>query len=130
MVTMRSTFLALVLVGGCGLFAPNASMSPKAQRDVITREEILSSTHDGSDLYQAIQSLRPHFLAAPRGVNTAAATTTVYIDGARQSGLESLRTIRSYNVDEVRYLDPATSRIQIGPMASGGAVMVKLHTSP
>lgn len=94
------------------------------------REEILSSTAQQGDLLQAIQSLRPQFLAAPRGVyrpsSPTAAPIAVYVDRVRQADLASLRSISASKVAEVRYLDPTSALNEFGPTAGGGALLVKL----
>ena len=85
------------------------------------------------DLFQAIQSLRPQFLTLPATVHSrgsaASAPISVYIDRARQMGVQSLRTIAAINVAEVRYLDPTESQNQFGAIASSGAILVKLYDS-
>ena len=123
----RFGILAAAAIVACG---PSLRNYGSRERDVISTEELLSSTHATSDLYAAIQSLRPHFLAPPRGATTqtspGSAPAEVYVDGRRQSGIEALRTLRAGSVEEVRYLDPVTSRNGLGPRAGGGAIMIKL----
>ena len=81
------------------------------------------------DLYQAIRSLRPHFLASPPGVQRASADQdlAVYVDRIRQNGVVALRSITAYTVEEVRYLDPTASQNELGTVASAGAIMVTMH---
>lgn len=125
-----SVALLMMLTGACRGSGPRASTAtPSPQRDVITRSELLNSAQSELDLYQAIRSLRPHFLLPPPGVRPAAEASTivVYVDGIRQAGVATLRSIGSYRVEEVRYLGPNESRNALGAAASGGAVMVKLH---
>jgi len=116
---------ALLLVSGTEAFAQ------KRQRDVITREEIQGSAARSGDLHRAIRSLRPHFLETGRGVRTLGNSIieplSVYVDGARQTGAEALRTLPADAVEEVRYLDPTKAGNELGPRASGGALLVKLH---
>lgn len=111
-----------------------AQKPQKRQRDVITRDEIQGTGLKAGNLHQAIRSLRPHFLAPGRGVrslgNSIAEPLAVYLNGTRQTGVESLRTIQADAVEEVRYLDPTKAGNEFGPKASGGALMVKLHQEP
>lgn len=130
MPTMRSKCLMLLLAGTSLTFAPLEARSQRKERDVITREEILDSPHRTVDLFQAIRSLRPHFLAAPSGVHTRSYPTVVFVDRVRQNGLEALRSIPSSTVERVEYLDPPKSQSQYGSTASGGAVVVTLHADP
>jgi hypothetical protein len=127
---MRSRFLMLLLLGASVTLAPSEARSQRKERDVITREEILDSPHRTVDLFQAIRSLRPHFLSAPAGVHTRVYPTVVFVDRVRQNGLEALRSIPSSTVERVEYLDPTKSQSQFGSTASGGAVVVTLHADP
>lgn len=127
----RSTLALLLWACGCGISASGRSQLPKQERNVITREEILNSSFMEKDLYQAIRGLRPHFLSPPAGVRSRASTASsppaVYVDGMRQAGLDALRTLRTSEVEEVRYLTPTAAQSELGSAASGGALMIKLH---
>jgi hypothetical protein len=102
--------------------------APKRQRDLITRVEILKA-HEDQDLFVAIKALRPHFLIPPRGVRTLGyaplSDVAVYVDGIRQIGVESLRTMMGHAILEVRYLDPAKSQNEFGITANAGAIVIK-----
>lgn len=127
---MRAVSSALVLlVLGCRGHASDPAAAPKPQRDLITRQELLASARADLDLYQAIRSLRPHFLAPAPGVRRASSPSAiaVYLDGVRQNGLEALRSIGTGFVEDVRYLSPTASQNEFGATASGGAVMVRMH---
>lgn len=105
---------------------PPTPPSPQRQRDLLTREEILSSTAQQGDLLQAIHSLRPNFLAVPRGTYPRS-SVVVYVNRIRQTGgIESLRSISAIKVAEVRYLEPTAALNEFGPIASGGALVVTL----
>jgi hypothetical protein len=121
---------ATMLVAGCSKLGPSTSPPPQSQRNVLLREEILASTAQQGDLLDAIHSLRPTFLATPRSVysgsSAASAPLVVYVDRMRQTGIEALRSISATKVAEVRYLDPTAALSQFGPIASGGALLVKL----
>src|SRR5262245_21535392 len=94
---------------------PSNSPTPR-DRDLLTHDEIVSAAREGSDLYETIQSLRPHFLEAPLGVQPGSAPrgTTVYVDSRRAGGIESLRSLTAGTVDEVRYLGPSQSQNEYG----------------
>lgn len=104
---------------------------PSPERNLLTREEILSSNAWQGDLYQAIRSLRPNFFMTPASVHSNASSASmplaVYIGRIRQAGVESLRTIAATSVVQVRYLDPTASQNEFGPMASGGALVISLY---
>ena len=119
----------LFAASACGPSQASEAPSPKTQRDVLTREEILNSPQDVLTVYAAIQALRPHFLAAPMGVRPTGAkkTIAVYVNGTIQPGVEALQGITAGNVEEVRYLEPMKAQTEFGPVASGGAVVVRLR---
>ena len=121
----------------------------KKDRNLITREEIMASAQKDGDLQAAIRSLRPHFLAKPRGNRsmglsmnsggTAGAqgqrTTVgadrppeplVYVNETKLGELDLLKTILAADVYEVAYLDPTKAQEKFGPDAAGGAVLVQL----
>ena len=130
--TRRIALILLTVMSACASLGPRQPRpSPKTEHNVLTRDEILNSSFTNVDLYQAIRGLRPHFLAPPAGVrsraSTASSPTVVYVDRMRQSGLEALRTLRTSQVEEVRYLDPTAAQSEFGAGASGGALMIKLH---
>ena len=82
-----------IAVLGCG--TPAASGPTPRDRNLLTHDEIVTSARDGSDLYEAVQSLRPHFFEPPPGVQPAGRPhgTTVYIDARRVGGIEALRSL-------------------------------------
>lgn len=119
--------LTLLIAGGM-LVTPPELTAQKKQRDLITREELQGSGQRDQDAYSAIRSLRPHFMAPPRGVRTmggsAAAALVVYLDGMK-SDLQALRTTPASEVVEVKYLEPAKAEEEYGITHSGGAILVK-----
>jgi hypothetical protein len=127
---VRFCLSVIVSSSACSSFGPPKAPPPQSQRDILTREEILSSTANQGDLLEAIHSLRPTFLARPRNAvsksSSAAAPLAVYVDRIRQSGVEALRSIAAGKVAEVRYLDPTASLNQFGPTASGGSLHIKM----
>ncbi len=132
MMKLRSIAAMLVIAAGCIAAVPSDAVAQKRQRDRITREEILSSPHKDLDLYQVIRALRPHFLERPPGVRTLGGSygpspVAVYVDGARETGVDALRTLSAVQVEEVRYMDPTRSENEFGPRANGGALVIKLR---
>jgi hypothetical protein len=123
-------FLGSVAFTGCSSLGASRPAAPQPRRDLLTRDEILSSTAHQSDLLQAIRSLRPEFLAPPRSRTTgrgeAVTPLMVYVEGVRQAGTESLRNIAASQILEVQYLDPTASASQFGPTAGGGALVIRV----
>jgi len=121
---------SLFALAACGK-AAGSSAHPAPEHDVLTRQEIMAATASTGDLLQAIQSLRPNFLAvhpsAHSTYSAAALPLAVYISGVRQSGgVEALKSINAGNVATVRYLDPTAAQNQFGFRATGGALVVTL----
>jgi hypothetical protein len=130
MTMVRAGLMVLGAVAAIGAI-PADSFAQKRQRDLLTSEEISTSAVKTADLHRAIRSLRPHFLTPARGVRTLGNSIqeplAVYVNGARQTGEDALRTIQAESVEEVRYLDPNKAGNEFGPKASGGALVVKLR---
>ena len=124
--------VTMLLAAASLAVSPADSLAQKRQRDVLTADEIQNSAVKTADLHRAIRSLRPHFLTPARGVrtlgNSIAEPLAVYVNGARQTGEDALRTIQAASIEEVRYLDPNKAGNEFGPKASGGALVVKLRT--
>jgi hypothetical protein len=132
--TVRSGLLAVCLAAGGLFLAPADGLAQKKQRDLITREEVLQSGQRDMDLQRAVRSLRPHFLAAPRGQRTMGAAPpgelVLYIDGSRSGDLNGLKEIAAKDVQEVRYLEPSKAQERYGISHSGGAILVTLFKGP
>lgn len=131
-----------VLVMAAAVALVPVAQAQKKDRNLITREEIISSAQKDGDLYQAIRSLRSHFLNTPRGQRTMNVERggptgmqvgtskplepIVYLNGNKLGELNLLKNILASDVFEVRYLDPARAQDEFGADAAGGAVVVTL----
>src|SRR5207237_4217211 len=109
---IRSLAALVLVAGSCLSAAPRTAHAQKKERDRIAREELLASNQADADLYSALRNLRPRFMEPPRGVrslgNAMQSPTAVYVDGKYMGDLETLHTIPSNTVDDVRYLEPTT----------------------
>ena len=116
-----------IVVPACG--KPASTGPAPRDRNVLTYEEIVTSAHAGSDLFEAVQSLRPHFLEPPPGIapGSVSHTGTVYIDSRRAGGLEALHSLTAATVEEVRYLGPTQSQNEYGPRATLFTLVVRLR---
>ncbi len=102
-------------------------------RNVLTHDEIVSAAREGSDLFETVQSLRPHFFEPPPGVQPTSMPhgTTVYIDARRAGGIEALHSLTAGTVEEVRYLGPTQSQTEYGSRATVVTLVVRLrHVRP
>lgn len=147
--TARVAVAAMSIVLSTSVLMPApVPAQQKKSRDLITREELLNSSAKSKDLYTAIRSLRPHFLAgassrgtrsmgisSPAGSGNPGAgadavkqTPVVYIDGTRFGGDATvLRDIATVDIEEVQYMNPTTAMNEFGVGHDGGAILVKRY---
>jgi hypothetical protein len=143
MPTSRSGTLVLALVTAAAVALPVEAAAQRRDRDLIVREELLQSAQKSQDLHQAIRSLRPHFLQGQRGPRTmpgdpprssiagrSTPTPVIYVNGNRLGNLDVLSSILTVHVDHVRYLNPNTAAMQLGPGHDAGAILVVLSRGP
>ena len=93
--------------------------------DVLTIDEISKS--QSQNAYDAVRRLRPAFLAT-RGPTTLLQRqerqVVVYLDGRRYGDVESLRTITTDGIFEVRYLSPNQAQQRWGMNHAAGVIHV------
>ena len=153
MTIVRFAHPALVLLTAGALLLPSAMAGqaapkpPKRERDLIRREELTDADSKFPDLYQAIQRLRPNFLAVNRGISTMgirpgapgaprqvggslASNPVIYIDGTRLGDPDVLKGIRTGDVEEVKYMSPNQASSEFGLGHEGGAILVKIYKAP
>jgi hypothetical protein len=92
---------------------------------ILTRAEI--GTSNGTTAYEVLEQLRPQFLRA-RGrssmQNPAPLYAVVYLNDVRAGGLDSLRTIRVGEIDEIRYIGAADATTRYGTGHGGGVIHI------
>jgi hypothetical protein len=96
-----------------------------ARSSVVTGQEIAGKYYD-SNLLDALQALRPRFLASrgPDGTRLP----VVYLDGVRMlGGTAELRTIQTDHVSQVRYLSASEANLRYGMGHTAGAIVVALR---
>lgn len=147
--SIHRTLLGGIALTGLLALAPQSAEAQRRDRDLITREELVQSSQKSTDLYQAVRSLRSHFLQGPRGSRSLNVATpqvgqtqgsllrpgetpkaVLYINGSRSGDIDMMKNIMTINVEEVRYLNPNAAAMQYGPGHEGGAVLVKLVNAP
>lgn len=120
-VVMAAATLALV---SCARPRSNDPGGIRAS-DVLTIDEISKS--QSQNAYDAVRRLRPAFLAS-RGPTTLLQRQerqiVVYLDGRRYGDVESLRTITTDGIFEVRYLSPNQAQQRWGMNHAGGVIHV------
>ena len=121
----------LVLQLAAGVSPAEAQKGRK--NNVISAEEIAKSS--ASNAYDLIKTLRPQWLRA-RGISTGMPDPSgggvsdpgggiaVYVDGARQGGLDQLENIGAERVQELRYLSANDATQKYGTGHTQGAIEV------
>ncbi|MDQ3698157.1 MAG: Plug domain-containing protein, partial [Gemmatimonadota bacterium] len=106
---------------------PERAPAPRrVAHELITAAEIATAPQ-APNAYEVVQTLRPMYLHSRGPVsirNSAPAYPVVYLDNMRLGELESLRTIPSASITQIRYLSAsdATTRWGIGHPA--GVILV------
>jgi hypothetical protein len=105
------------------------SRRTRSRQDVITRAELAES--NTSNLYEAIERLRPQWLR-PRGATNfsgSAGTAVMVYQGNTQLGdVDALRSINLDFAEEVRFLDSSTASNTLpglGSRSVAGAIVIK-----
>ncbi len=117
--------LSATLVIACASSGTRSDSSPPP-RGVLTAE-ILSETQE-SDLYQAVQRLRPQWLRA-RGaarISGGNLTVSVYVNDVRRGQVGFLRTIQLEAVQRVQFLTGTEATTRWGTGVAGGVILVTL----
>jgi hypothetical protein len=101
---------------------------PRRRPDVITADELAES--GATDLYQAVQRLRPQWLRASgaRSLSGGAAGTVVYQNNTELGGLDALRQLGIGFASELRYLDGSEASNTLPGLGSrlvSGAIIVR-----
>jgi len=117
----------IVLVCGCS--SMHEGTTGKVQGDVLTAEEIATTT--AQNAYDAISLRRPFFLKSrgTRSLREAPVGQTVeypvvFLDRMYFGELESLKNIPVSTIDEIRYLDFNAATMQFGTGHSGGIILI------
>jgi hypothetical protein len=110
--------LALGLTGCASAGAGGGDSGPRRTANRIILEEL--EPVQQLDAYDAIRRLRPQWLNSRGG-----SSPQVLVDGTRQpGGLESLRSIRSSEIQEMRYMSSSDATTRFGTGFDGGAILV------
>jgi hypothetical protein len=116
----------LASCGGSG--APGAgAAAPRPVRNVLTVVDLART--GSSDLYSAVQRLRPEWLVVRGGVDLQGqqAAIAIIMDGLRQNGsVELMRNIPVTDVQEVRFLNARDATTKYGTNMTVGAIEITL----
>jgi len=122
--TALPTFAGLLLIlSACGTPGPGAT--PRGNRNVITREEMLAV--NASTVYEAVQKLNPSWFTSRGPVSATDPTPTVanvFMTGSQVGDIEFLRTLRPDDVNEVRYYEAGEAGARFGMGHPRGVIEV------
>ena len=102
--------------------------TPLRKGNVLTAEEIASAHADINTAYDAVQRLRPNWLA-PRGTMSSSTAGSnyaqVFVNDQFVGDIAALKNINAYQVGDVRYYDPSQAGGRFGIRAgTNGAIEV------
>ena len=103
-----------------------AARTPRGGATLIIRAELQQST--SSDLWEAVNILRPRWLQTQRNASFAApqAFARVVVNGTPRGGLDELRQFFPENIETVRYLSAADATTKYGTGYPGGVIEVSM----
>ena len=118
----RLSLIALLSTASFSCGARQARTSPRIDRNVITREQILENRYQTA--YEAVEALRaPWLVTRPDGL-TVEREKIVYLDERRLGGVQTLREIAAAQIIEIRHIDPATAINRWGVEHGQGVILV------
>ena len=136
MTTRLCVAALLVLAVSCGSSAsstPGGAPSPsrvQRQSNVISSEELQAPTVTSKDAMSALRSLRPNFFAyrGPTGTSEpGAGEVMVSSDYGPLQSVQSLKSMNTMGLVEVRYLKSEEAALRFGLNANAAPVIVLLH---
>jgi hypothetical protein len=117
--------IAMMTTAACAAGTRGATRAPS--RRILLGDEIRASA--AATAYDAVAALRPEWLTRrgrPSVRNSTAGELVVYVDGMRQGGVTSLRSIRATDVFQMEYLDGPSATVQFGTGHGGGVIIVRI----
>ena len=123
---MRSALLVLPLLLACSSGPRTESATPRGSRDLITRAQIERNV--AADAWDLVQRLRPEYLRPQRGASSLSApplSAVVYLDGVKRGTPELLRSLRTSDIEEIRFISGTDATTRWGTDHGGGVIEVK-----
>ena len=129
---LRPAFIRVVVLSvatlaftGCSSGKANSAPAPRHSAGVITADELTQT--GASNLYDAIQRLRPQWLTSSRIRRGGSGDDLqVYLDATRYGQMSSLRSISLGGVQEIRYFNASEATNRYGTGHTGGAILVMM----
>jgi hypothetical protein len=106
--------------------------TPLRKGSILTSEEITNTHADMNSAYDAVQRLRPNWLA-PRGTMSSSTSGSnyaqVFVNEQFVGDINALKSINAYQVGDMRYYDPSQAGGRFGVRAgTNGAIEVIMKT--
>ena len=117
----RMMAAALLVLAACG---PAGTSAPGRSNARLLTADDLSESHS-SNLYDAVQRLRPNWLVA-RYQGATRGEPVVFVGSQRAGDIQYLRTIETANVREVHYFDTFAASARFGRNVPFGVIQVIL----
>ncbi|MFQ5865846.1 MAG: hypothetical protein ACE5IW_11515 [bacterium] len=121
------TILCAMALLGCSTTRETHAKKTRHSRDYISSEEIQKST--ASNAYDLIRNLRPHWLWG-RGAKSIhyeeAPYPVIYVNESREGDINSLSTISTEYITEIRFLSSGDATIRFGLNHAGGAILITI----
>jgi hypothetical protein len=128
----------LVLSAACASKSVDTSkevgaVQPKARRNpnVISQEELQAPAITSRDALSALRQLRPNFFSyrGPTGsTEPGAGSVQISHDYGPLQPVSTLKSLNTFGLVEVRYLNPEDAALRFGLNANGGPVIVLLNS--
>ena len=115
----------LLIVTACA--STGEQSSTRYDRSVLTQEEIESVS--ASNALDVVRQLRPTWLRV-RGSKSIGQVTevSVYLDGMRLGGPDTLSGVRTATIEEMRYLTAREAQARYGMDNTSGAIIVRTRS--
>ncbi len=118
--------LLVLLAAGCATSGAGSG-EPRRDRNLLTSEDM--APMESFTAWEAVQRLRPMWMR-PGGIrnsaNPAGHYPHVFVDGSPFGPMDSLRSFRVVNIEEMRYINPTDSTIRYGGQYQGGVILVTM----
>ncbi|HEX7118982.1 MAG TPA: hypothetical protein VF212_09350 [Longimicrobiales bacterium] len=128
---MRHLFrcaLIAAFAAACASSGTAVKRSSAGGDDVILSDEI--ATVQAANAFELIRRLRPHFLRLSGAVSLRGdGDIVVYVDGIRQGGLASLRSIPAAGITRIERLSATDATTRLGTGHVYGAILIATRSS-
>jgi hypothetical protein len=124
------TGVIIVFVMGilaCSSVKETSTTKVRYSRDCIYSEEIQNNS--ATNAYDLVSSLRPHWLRGrgPKSiVNEEASYPVVYVNDSRHGDVNSLATISTDQITEIRFFNAGDATIRFGLNHPSGAIAITI----